>query len=94
MGIPGRSKAHVLTKGRCFDRTGAMKEQTEEEPDKDKEVMEERIVEEEEPTVPPVQPVNSFFASLPDEDSDYRYLSEDEMENTAYILNLTGDMEF
>ena len=32
------------------------------------EVMEERIVEEEEPTVPPVQPVNSFFASLPDED--------------------------
>ena len=73
-----------------------MKEQTEEEPDKDKEVMEvmeERIVEEEEPTVPPVQPVNSFFASLPDEDSDYRYLSEDEMENTAYILNLTGDME-
>ena len=69
-----------------------MKEQTEEEPDKDKEVMEERIVEEE-PTVPPVQPVNSFFASLPDEDSDYRYLSEDEMENTAYILNLTGDMK-
>ena len=63
-----------------------MKEQTEEEPDKDKEVMEERIVEEEEPTVPPVQPVNSFFASLPDEDSDY--LSEDEMENTAYILEL------
>ena len=50
MGIPGRSKAHVFTKGRCFDRTGAMKEQTEEEPDKDKEVMEvmeERIVEEE-----------------------------------------------
>ena len=35
------------------------------------EVMEERIVEEEEPTVPPVQPVNSFFASLPDEDSAY-----------------------
>ena len=63
-----------------------MKEQIEEEPDKDKEVMEERIVEEEEPTVPPVQPVNSFFASLPDEDSDY--LSEDEMENTAYILEL------
>ena len=46
-----------------------MKEQTEEEPDKDKEVMEERIAEEEEPTVPPVQPVNSFFASLPHEDS-------------------------
>ena len=34
-------------------------------------MMEERIVEEEEPTVPPVQPVNSFFASLPDEDSAY-----------------------
>ena len=65
-----------------------MKEQTEEEPDKDK-VMEERIVEEEEPTVPPVQPVNSFFASLPDEDSDY--LSEDEMEIFVnFALVLTG----
>ena len=40
-------------------------------------------MEEEEPTVPPVQTVNSFFASLPDEDSDY--LSEDEMENGLYF---------
>ena len=69
MEITGRSQAHVLTKGRCFACVFLFSN-----------YKATKTV-----TVPPVQPVNSFFASLPDEDSDY--LSEDEMENTAYILN-------